>query len=151
MILKKYLCYLFLPSAIADSVNSLFPPPASYDASSGMYIVDCSAKTPEFGFTINNTTFYHNGEDLIYQTSDGACMSSLVSSESVSIGRITLNIVGVSFLKNVVAVFDFGRNEMKFKSSCGRALMVLVYLGGRYICCFNFRWLEYALSPYILG
>ncbi|KAJ5368259.1 uncharacterized protein N7496_008019 [Penicillium cataractarum] len=104
----------FLPSAIVDSVNSLFSPPATYDAASGMYIVDCSAKAPQFGLIINNATFWHNGEDLIYQTSEGVCVSSLASSESVSIGGLTLNIIGVPFLKNVVAVFDFGNNEMRF-------------------------------------
>lgn len=79
-----------------------------------MYIVDCSAKAPEFGFTLGDQTFYHDGSDLIYQTSDGVCISALASSNEVSIGDITLNIIGVPFLKNVVAVFDFGKNEMRF-------------------------------------
>lgn len=79
-----------------------------------MYIVDCSAKAPQIGLIINNTTFWHNGEDLIYQTSEGVCVFSLVSSESVSIGGLKLNIIGVPFLKNVVAVFELVNNEMRF-------------------------------------
>ncbi|OGE54264.1 hypothetical protein PENARI_c006G05815 [Penicillium arizonense] len=108
----NYLTYL--PSAVVDPINALFDPSATYNPEYEAYIVDCAAKAPEFGLKIGNQTFFHNGSDLIFQTSAGVCMSSLVSSESVSIGDVTLNILGVSFLKNVVAVFDFGRNEMRF-------------------------------------
>jgi hypothetical protein len=108
----NYLTYL--PSAVVDPINALFDPSATYNPEYEAYIVDCAAKSPEFGLKIGNQTFFHNGSDLIFQTSAGVCMSSLVSSESVSIGDVTLNILGVSFLKNVVAVFDFGRNEMRF-------------------------------------
>ncbi|KAJ6086077.1 hypothetical protein N7486_010358 [Penicillium sp. IBT 16267x] len=69
---------------------------------------------PEFGLSLGDQTFYHDGSDLIYQTSEGGCVSSLASSSEVSLGDITLNIIGVPFLKNVVAVFDFGENEMRF-------------------------------------
>jgi hypothetical protein len=109
----------YLPSAVVDPINALFDPSATYSPESEAYIVDRAAKAPEFGLKIGNQTFFHNGSDLIFQTSAGVCMSSLVSSESVSIGDVTLNILGVSFLKNVVAVFDFGRNEMKFAKRLG--------------------------------
>ena len=79
-----------------------------------MYVVDCSAKAPEFGLSLGDQTFYHDGSDLIYQTDEGVCVSSLASSTEVSLGDVTLNIIGVPFLKNVVAVFDFGKNEMRF-------------------------------------
>ncbi|KAJ5533256.1 hypothetical protein N7494_009808 [Penicillium frequentans] len=104
----------YLPDAIVDPINALFSPPATYDSDSGLYIVDCSAKAPEFGLSLGDQTFYHDGSDLIYQTSEGICVSSLASSSEVSLGDITLNIIGVPFLKNVVAVFDFGKNEMRF-------------------------------------
>ncbi|KAJ5901043.1 hypothetical protein N7504_007036 [Penicillium tannophilum] len=104
----------YLPDAIVDPINALFSPPATYDYDSGLYIVDCSAKAPEFGLSLGDQTFYHDGSDLIYQTSEGICVSSLASSSEVSLGDITLNIIGVPFLKNVVAVFDFGKNEMRF-------------------------------------
>lgn len=104
----------FLPSAVVDPINASFDPPATYDPEFEAYIVDCTAKAPEFGLKIGNQTFFHTGSDLIFRTAAGVCMTSLVSSESVSIGDIRLSILGVSFLKSVVAVFDFGRNEMRF-------------------------------------
>ncbi|KAJ5097514.1 hypothetical protein N7456_008235 [Penicillium angulare] len=104
----------YLPSAVVDPINALFSPPAVYDSSLGLYVVDCSAKTPEFGLYLGDQMFFHDGSDLIYQTGEGFCVSSLGSSEDVSLGGLTLNIVGVPLLKNVVAVFDFGKNEMRF-------------------------------------
>lgn len=104
----------YLPTAVVEPINALFSPPATYDSSSGMYTVACSAKAPEFGLTIGDQTFYHKGSDLIYKTSDGYCISNLASSEEVSVGGLYLNIIGVPFLKNVVAVFDFGEDQMRF-------------------------------------
>ncbi|KAJ5359614.1 uncharacterized protein N7496_012027 [Penicillium cataractarum] len=104
----------YLPNEIIEPINALFSPPATYDSASGVYIVDCSANAPEFGITLGDQTFYHDGSDLIYQTGDGYCYSALASSDEVSLGGITLNIIGVPFLKSVVAVFDFGKNEMRF-------------------------------------
>lgn len=104
----------YLPPAVVEPINALFSPPATYDSDLGLYVVDCSAKAPEFGLSLGDQTFYHDGSDLIYQTAEGVCVSNLASSAEVSLGDITLNIIGVPFLKNVVAVFDFGNNEMRF-------------------------------------
>ncbi|KAJ5751013.1 hypothetical protein N7533_008041 [Penicillium manginii] len=105
----------YLPSGVVEPINALFDPPAKYNADYGAYVVDCSAKAPQFGFTLGNQTFFHNGEDLIYQTGEGFCITNIASSEAVSLaGGITLNVIGVPFLKNVVAVHDFGKNEMRF-------------------------------------
>lgn len=105
----------FLPSAVVEPINALFDPPAKYNSDFGAYVVDCAAKAPEFGLTLGNQTFFHNGEDLIYQTGEGFCITNIASSESVALANgITLNIIGVPFLKNVVAVHDFGKNEMRF-------------------------------------
>lgn len=109
----------FLPSEIAESVNSLFSPPAKFDVEAEAYIVDCSAKAPAFGLKIANQTFFHNGADLIYRLPEGICVSAIANSDSVSIGGLTLNIIGASFLKNVVAVFDFGKDEMRFAKLLG--------------------------------
>ncbi|OQE12865.1 hypothetical protein PENFLA_c060G05254 [Penicillium flavigenum] len=109
----------YLPPAIVDPINALFSPPATYDSDLGLYVVDCSAKAPEFGLSLGDQTFYHDGSDLTYQTSEGVCVSSLASSSEVSLGDVTLNIIGVPFLKNVVAVFDFGKNEMRFAKKLG--------------------------------
>ncbi|KAJ5185536.1 hypothetical protein N7472_010376 [Penicillium cf. griseofulvum] len=109
----------YLPPAIVEPINALFLPPATYDTDLGLCVVDCSAKAPEFGLSLGDQTFYHDGSDLIYRTSDGVCVSNLASSSEVSLGDATLNIIGVPFLKNVVAVFDFGKNEMRFAKKLG--------------------------------
>ncbi|KAB8079271.1 aspartic peptidase domain-containing protein [Aspergillus leporis] len=106
--------FSYLPAAIVDPVNARFEPPAVYNEKLGLSVVDCAAKAPVFGIELGGQTFYHQGEDLIYNTGKGYCVSGLVSSESVAMGNIVLNILGVPFLKNVVAVFDFARHEMRF-------------------------------------
>lgn len=105
----------YLPSAIAKPINDLFDPPAKYVEGYEGFVVDCSAKAPKFGLTLGNQTLFHNGRDLIYQTADGTCISNIAPSDSVPLLKtLNLNILGVPFLKNVVAVFDFGENEMRF-------------------------------------
>ncbi|OJJ94803.1 hypothetical protein ASPACDRAFT_48497 [Aspergillus aculeatus ATCC 16872] len=109
----------FLPAAVVEPINALFAPPAVYDDASGVYVVDCDAEAPTFGVTIGDQTFYHEGRDLIYQTGDGVCVSALAASESVAYEGIVLNILGASFLKNVVSVYDFGKNELRFAQRLG--------------------------------
>ncbi|PYH86267.1 acid protease [Aspergillus uvarum CBS 121591] len=109
----------FLPAAVVEPINARFAPPAVYDDASGVYVVDCDAEAPTFGVTIGDQTFYHEGRDLIYQTGDGTCVSALAASESVAYEGIVLNILGASFLKNVVSVYDFGRNELRFAQRLG--------------------------------
>ncbi|KAJ5518766.1 Peptidase aspartic catalytic [Penicillium expansum] len=106
--------YSYLPAVVADPINALFDPPAIYNETLGAAVVNCNAQPPMFGVQIGDQTFYHDGQDLIYQTGDGYCVSSLVASERVAFEGIMLNILGVSFLKNVVSVYDFGRNELRF-------------------------------------
>jgi hypothetical protein len=55
----------------------------------------------------------------VYQTADpshggGQCISSVMgSSFSNSTSSLALNILGVAFFKSVLAVFDFGVNEIR--------------------------------------
>ncbi|CAG7950886.1 unnamed protein product [Penicillium salamii] len=103
----------YLPSAVVEPINALFSPPATYNEDLKAYVVDCSSKAPQFGLKLGNQTFFHNGSDLIFRV-DGICVSSLFPSEKVSLGDVTVNILGVPFLKNVLTVFDFGNDEMRF-------------------------------------
>ncbi|KAL3477627.1 aspartic peptidase domain-containing protein [Aspergillus californicus] len=110
----------YLPGYIANPFNKLFDPPAVYSKESEAYIVDCNAKAPNLGLEIGGTVFQHNAADLIYQTGDGLCISSIGNSDEIKIGgTLQLNIVGVPFLKSVVSVFDFGKNEMRFAKLLG--------------------------------
>lgn len=108
----------FLPNDLADLVNGGFSPPAVLDPTSypPTYTVACNATAPTLGFSIGNQTFFHDGRDLILDTGDGSCVSTVISFAGVSYEGVELHggILGASFLKNVVAVFDFGKTEMRF-------------------------------------
>ncbi|KAJ5715590.1 uncharacterized protein N7483_012771 [Penicillium malachiteum] len=106
--------FSILPAEIVNPINALFDPPAVYNEALGASIVDCDAEAPIFGFEIGGQIFYHYGQDLIFQIDDGLCVSSFLASENVSYEGIVLNILGVPFLKNVVSVYDFGKNELRF-------------------------------------
>ncbi|RAL10164.1 pepsin-like aspartic protease [Aspergillus homomorphus CBS 101889] len=86
--------FSFLPAAVVEPINALFSPPAMYDNALRVYVVAAMQKRPPTG--------------------DGTCVSLLASSETVAYEGVMLNILGVSFLKNVVSVYDFGRNELRF-------------------------------------
>ncbi|KAE8151064.1 aspartic peptidase domain-containing protein [Aspergillus avenaceus] len=103
-----------LPSAIVDPINALFDPPATYIPDKKVFVVDCAAKAPSFGLEIGTQVFFHQGRDLIYQTAEGACVTAFFRAEEVGVQGVSVNILGAAFLKNVVSVFDFGRNEMRF-------------------------------------
>ncbi|KAM0716795.1 hypothetical protein Q7P37_008240 [Cladosporium fusiforme] len=101
------------PKEIAVAINEQFNPVAVLDEDSGVYIVDCNATTPELGITLDGQTFWHQSpEDLIYRDLSGFCYSSVAPTGTE--GDLTLNFIGDAFLRNVVSVFDFGKEEMRF-------------------------------------
>lgn len=107
-----------LPLDMANAVNQAFRPPAATNTSAqiglgqGTYVVDCDAVPPTFGVAIGGHTFYHNGQDLILPYGSNTCISAIGA--VVPTAGISLAFLGDAFLKNVVAVFDFGNNEMRF-------------------------------------
>ncbi|KIW95847.1 uncharacterized protein Z519_02911 [Cladophialophora bantiana CBS 173.52] len=112
--------FSYLPDTVIATVNSLFSPPAVLDPTSGLWVVDCAATPPQLGLEIGNQTFFLDGRDLVYQTADPSsgealCVSNILSSDfkQGTYGDITLNIIGAPFLKNVLAVFDFGANKIR--------------------------------------
>ena len=99
----------YLPQTIADQVNELFIPPAEYDPGLGYYVVDCDAKAPEFGIKIGPEIFYVNPLDNILKLSPTKCITGISAT-----GPGGISILGHTFLKNVVAVFDVGASQMRF-------------------------------------
>jgi hypothetical protein len=93
-----------VPSATAAAVNSHWSPAAVF--SNGLFFLDCNAVLTEpFGIGIGGATYYISSADMIGQSSDGTCYS-LVSKGSDKF------LVGDPFLKNVVAVYDWGNKVM---------------------------------------
>ncbi|KAI0407928.1 acid protease [Xylaria palmicola] len=101
-----------LPQEIADQANAAFTPPAAYDAAKDSYVVDCDAVPPSFGLKIGGTTFSQRPDDMIFQLPDGTCVSTIKRAAGAE--GISLNFIGAAWLQSVVAVFDFGKNEMRF-------------------------------------
>lgn len=108
-----------IPTPEANAINAAFDPPAIFDEGTELYIVDCDAEAPKFGITIDGVTFWHEEQDMIYEVGDGTCYSSVGATGEDE--GLALNFLGDAFLKNVVAVFDFGKDEMRFaarKTGC---------------------------------
>ncbi|KAG9252439.1 putative aspartic-type endopeptidase [Emericellopsis atlantica] len=102
-----------VPIEIAESVNGLFEPPATFKQDLDIYVVDCHAKPPSFGVTIDGHTFWHDPEDMISKdNTTGLCYSTLGNSAD-GLGT-QMSFLGDAFMKNVVSVFDFGKTEMRF-------------------------------------
>ncbi|RAK97350.1 acid protease [Aspergillus ibericus CBS 121593] len=107
----------YYPTAISEEVNAAFSPAATYSEDEGAYIVDCDATAPSHGITINGKTFYINALDMILDagTDDEGntiCISGIVDGGSDS--SEDLYILGDTFQKNVVTVFDIGATELRF-------------------------------------
>ncbi|KAL6786313.1 aspartic peptidase domain-containing protein [Trichoderma sp. SZMC 28012] len=101
-----------LPAEVVDAVFAQYTKPPVLDPFSGAFMVDCDTIPPLFGLAIGGKTFFLLPEDMIYYNKDGSCQSSLVPGISAE-GPVAFTISG-PFLNNVVSVFDFGKNEMRF-------------------------------------
>ena len=103
-----------LPQTQAEAINALFDPPAVFNNSIGYYTVLCNATAPSMGVNLGGQTFFHNPQDLIIPAVGDIerCWSAIQASLAVEF----LPILGASFLKNVLAVFDVGQTQMTFMS-----------------------------------
>lgn len=99
----------YLPPTIANAVNALFEPPAVYNSGLGYFTVPCNGKAPEFGVKIGLETFYVNPKDMIIPLSDTLCITGVSRT-----GPGGNSVLGHTFLKNVLAIFDVGASEMRF-------------------------------------
>ncbi|KAF2159236.1 hypothetical protein M409DRAFT_71135 [Zasmidium cellare ATCC 36951] len=100
------LCYV--PDDVAAELADAFDPPATWDASTYAYFVDCDATAPVFGVSIEEKIFFVNAEDIIIQINDNLCVTGI----QPNLGG--LNILGGTFMKNVLTVFDIGAEQLRF-------------------------------------
>ncbi len=101
-----------LPSEVVDQVYAQFTKQPVLDPVSGTYVVDCDTHPPTMGITIGGSTFFLLSDDMIYHNGDGSCQSSLLPGTPED-GVVFFTLAG-PFLSNVVSVYDFGNNEMRF-------------------------------------
>ncbi|KAM7187772.1 hypothetical protein V8F20_010829 [Naviculisporaceae sp. PSN 640] len=105
-----------LPRALVDQLYASFDPPAKYMPGTGLYYARCNATVPTFGVQIGSSIFHIEPEDLLRQnvrkqdadTGEWWCRIGVTDSYSAPY------VLGVTFLSNVVAVFDVGKDEMRF-------------------------------------
>lgn len=106
----------YFPTSVADAINAAFDPAAVYEDDEGAYIVDCNATAPTFGIQINGTIFYTNPLDMILlagtdEDGNDVCISG-IDDGGDSAGDVY--ILGDTFQKNVVTVYDVGAVELRF-------------------------------------
>ncbi|TLD39420.1 putative aspartic-type endopeptidase [Venturia nashicola] len=103
---------MLLPSDIAESFNAQWEPPATFEGSAG-WVVDCTAKAPKFGVKIGGVMLYVDSEDLMTPHEPGMpgtkCGSAVQQAGPPGSGML-----GSTFLKSVVAVFDVGGAQLRF-------------------------------------
>jgi aspergillopepsin I len=107
----------YFPTTIANAVNAAFDPPGNYSDDEGAYIVSCTAKAPSLGIKIGGTVFYINALDMILDAGtdeDGneVCISGIDDGGSDAADDVY--ILGDTFQKNLVTMFDVGAVEMRF-------------------------------------
>jgi hypothetical protein len=106
---------LHLPDAIAVHIASLFVPRAVYSTNSDTFIVPCSAVAPRVGVIIAGKTFWVNEADLMSKE-PGAVSEGHVG--LCTLGVTTVGggdaVLGDTWLKGVLAVFDVGGGVMRF-------------------------------------
>ena len=109
---------LYLPDNIADKIASLFNPPAMFNADTGTWVVACDAAAPRVGIVIAGQSFYINEDDLMNRgpgavggleagAPEGMCV---LATQRAGGGNCVL---GDSWLKGVLVVFDLGENEIR--------------------------------------
>jgi hypothetical protein len=103
----------YLPKDVVKAIHAKWSPPVSRDWLTGQYMFSCnSAKPPKIGVQFQGKTVYFDGEDLKVVGSGNLCISGIQEAKGAK-GSAT-SILGGSFLKGVVAVFDVGAAEMRF-------------------------------------
>jgi hypothetical protein len=115
MIIDSGSSLLHFPDPVAAHIASLFIPSAVYSPTYGTYLVECSAVAPRVGVIIGGKSFYIHEDDLmnkgpgaVRQDRTGMCTLAILRQEGGDA------VLGDSWLKGVLAVFDVGNNEMRF-------------------------------------
>ncbi|CAK3872164.1 aspartic peptidase domain-containing [Lecanosticta acicola] len=119
MIVDSGTTFTLVPAPIMKGIAAAFDPPAQYNQEEEIYEADCHAAAPELAVRIGGHNFLLDKRDLLIQgenggldTQTGLCVLGVQNKPPDG-----PNVLGDTFLKNVVAVFDVGKKEMRFRSS----------------------------------
>ncbi|KAI1408187.1 acid protease [Hypoxylon sp. FL1857] len=105
---------IYLPPDLAQEVNNLFSPPATYFGYYDSYFTSCDATPPSFGVQIGESTFWVNPKDLLNKEErdpqTGFCQTGIGN------GGTGPYILGITFLTNVVVSMNVGSGHVEFWS-----------------------------------
>lgn len=120
MIIDSGSSLLYIPDSTADYIASLFSPRAVFAPSSNTYLVPCSASAPRVGVIIGGKSFWMHEDDLMNR-GPGAVGTGGIGICTLAVQRQGAGdaVLGDSWLKGVLAVFDVGANEMRFSGREG--------------------------------
>lgn len=112
MVLDSGSTLLYLPDKAADYLASQFVPPARFNRASGTYTTACASDAPRFGVIVKGRTFWVNPVDMVNfdGVDERGARSCTVAVQRMGDGDAVL---GDTFMKNVVVVFDLGANEVR--------------------------------------
>ncbi|KAG9755406.1 acid protease, partial [Aureobasidium melanogenum] len=116
---------IYAPTDVAAALAAAFNPPAVLSSSYGLYTVACNATVPLFGVTISKKVFYINPLDLIIDTGEGFCVTGV---QDVGAGMV---IIGDTFMRNVLTVFDVGAAQVRFSARECQLSNGTITLGGK--------------------
>jgi Eukaryotic aspartyl protease len=102
---------ILIPKANADAFNALYNPPATYNTALGAYFAPCTAVPPPLSFTIGDQEFTVNPTDLLNQEQTDDAGNCVTGISQAPVGQ---KVLGDVFLKNVLAVFDWGNSVVSF-------------------------------------
>ncbi|OWP01835.1 hypothetical protein B2J93_4685 [Marssonina coronariae] len=113
VIIDSLATLIWLPSATANHVASLFSPPAIWDADVYGYAVPCDALAPTIAVKIRGVVLPLDGRDLIIDdmSGRGTCISGVSDG-----GTYEPYVLGDTWLKSVLVVFDVGGGEIRVRS-----------------------------------
>ena len=104
---------IYAPAALAESFANEYNPPATVQ--DGIYITQCTATPPTLSFTIAGEVFTVNPVDLLSGDVGNASASCATGVQPAGPGGNTL---GGVFLTNVLAVFDWGSESIRYVQMC---------------------------------
>jgi len=102
----------YFPTSVANAINAAFVPAAKFSNADGAYVVSCTAKAPTFSISIGGVLFPTNPLDMILDAGDGTCITGINDGGSSLTADVF--ILGDTFQKNVVSLFNIGAGTMEF-------------------------------------